>query len=141
MTSPVSPSPRERRLDYVEFASTDPAASRRFFSAVFGWTFVDYGPDYTAFDDGRLQGGFFRGSPATTAAGAALLVIYADDLAPVAEAVAAQGGQVVKPVFSFPGAAASSSSNPAATNLPCGPSAIRPDAPTGPGRFLPTYRG
>lgn len=103
MTSPVSPSPRERRLDYVEFSSTDPAASRRFFSAVFGWTFVDYGPDYTAFDDGRLQGGFFRGSPATTAAGAALLVIYADDLAPVAEAVAAHGGQVVKPVFSFPG--------------------------------------
>jgi predicted enzyme related to lactoylglutathione lyase len=94
---------RERRLDYVEFASTDPAASRAFFSAVFGWSFVDYGPDYTAFDDGRLQGGFFRGTPCTASAGAGLLVIYADDLAPMAEAVAAQGGRVVKPVFSFPG--------------------------------------
>lgn len=94
---------RERRIDYVEFASSDPAASRAFFEKVFDWSFVDYGSDYTAFDDGRLQGGFFRGSPVTTAAGAALLVIYADDLAPVAEAVAAHGGQVVKPVFSFPG--------------------------------------
>ena len=94
---------REQRLDYVEFASLDPAASRAFFSAVFGWSFVDYGPEYTAFDDGRLQGGFFRGTPCTSAAGAALLVIYADALAPMAEAVAARGGRVVKPVFSFPG--------------------------------------
>ncbi|MEG2804358.1 VOC family protein [Stenotrophomonas sp.] len=94
---------RERRLDYVEFASTDPAASRAFFTEVFGWSFVDYGPDYTAFDDGRLQGGFFRGTPGTTAAGASLLVIYADVLAPVLAAVTAHGGVVVKPVFSFPG--------------------------------------
>ena len=54
---------RERRIDYVEFASSDPAASRAFFEKVFGWSFVDYGSDYTAFDDGRLQGGFFRGQP------------------------------------------------------------------------------
>ena len=94
---------RERRLDYLEFASTDPAASRQFFTQVFGWSFVDYGPDYTAFDDGRLQGGFFRATPCTSATGAPLLVIYADDLAPLAEAVAAHGGRVVKPVFSFPG--------------------------------------
>lgn len=45
---------RERRIDYVEFASSDPAASRAFFEKVFGWSFVDYGSDYTAFDDGRL---------------------------------------------------------------------------------------
>lgn len=94
---------RERRLDYVEFASRDPAASRAFFEQVFAWTFQDYGPDYTAFDDGRLQGGFFRGAPQTTGGGAPLLVIYADRLAPVVEAVSAHGGSIVKPVFSFPG--------------------------------------
>ena len=100
----ASPHPqRERRLDYVEFASTDPAASRAFFGQVFGWSFVDYGPDYTAFDDGRLQGGFFRGTPCTTDAGSALLVIYADDLAPMQAAVLAHGGRVIKPVFAFPG--------------------------------------
>lgn len=101
--SDVRPLPtRERRLDYVEFASRDPAASRRFFEQVFGWSFVDYGPDYTAFD-GRLQGGFFRGAPQTASGGAPLLVIYADDLQPMLEAVLAQGGQIIKPVFAFPG--------------------------------------
>ena len=94
---------RERRIDYIEFASRDPGASRRFFEQVFGWTFEDYGPDYTAFDDGELQGGFFRGTPLTSEAGAALVVLYAAQLAPLQAAVEAQGGTVVKPVFVFPG--------------------------------------
>ena len=66
---------RERGIDYVEFASRDPAASRRFFEQAFAWQFQDYGPDYTAFDDGGLQGGFFRGNPATAEAGAPLVVL------------------------------------------------------------------
>jgi len=94
---------RDHRIDYVEFASTDPAASRAFFERVFGWRFVDYGPDYTAFDDGRMQGGFFRATPCVAEQGAPLLVLFADQLAPVQAAVAAAGGQIVKPVFSFPG--------------------------------------
>ncbi len=95
---------RERRIDYVEFASSDPAASRAFFEKVFDWSFVDYGSDYTAFDDGRLQGGFFRGQPQRASdSGAPLLVLYADELAPVEAAVRDAGGEIVRPVFSFPG--------------------------------------
>lgn len=93
----------DNRIDYVEFASTDPAASRAFFEQAFGWTFVDYGPEYTAFDDGRLQGGFYRAQPGTASQGAPLLVLYADQLAPAQAAVEAAGGHIVKPVFSFPG--------------------------------------
>ena len=93
---------RERRIDYVEFASSDPAASRAFFEKVFGWSFVDYGSDYTAFDDGRLQGGFFRGQPQRASdSGAPLLVLYADALAPVEAAVRDAGGEIVRPVFSL----------------------------------------
>lgn len=94
---------RDNRIDYVEFASQDPSASRRFFESVFGWTFQDYGPDYTAFDDGRLQGGFFRAQPRGADEGAPLLVLYAEILEPVLDAVVAAGGIVLKPVFSFPG--------------------------------------
>lgn len=94
---------RENRIDYVEFASLDPAASRAFFERVFAWTFADYGPDYTAFDDGRLQGGFFRATPRSAEEGAPLLVLYADLLGPVLQSVLDAGGVVVKPVFSFPG--------------------------------------
>lgn len=93
----------DNRIDYVEFASQDPAASRAFFETVFAWTFQDYGPDYTAFDDGRLQGGFFRGKPRGADEGAPLLVLYADRLQPVLEAVLAAGGAILKPVFPFPG--------------------------------------
>lgn len=94
---------RERRLDYVEFASADPTASRKFFEQVFGWQFQDYGPDYVAFDDGRMQGGFFRGQPLRAEQGAPLIVLYADQLPPLLQAIGAQGGDIVRPVFSFPG--------------------------------------
>jgi len=32
---------------------------KNFYAAAFGWTFTDYGSDYTSFTDGRLAGGFF----------------------------------------------------------------------------------
>ena len=95
---------RDHRVDYIEFASQEPADSRAFFQTVFGWQFQDYGPDYIAFDDGRLQGGFYRAAPvATDTAGAPLVVLYADQLQPVIDAVLAAGGELLKPIFSFPG--------------------------------------
>ena len=45
-------------MDYIEFPASDIEATKRFYSAVFGWTFTDYGPNYTSFHDGRLAGGF-----------------------------------------------------------------------------------
>ena len=39
------------KLNYVEFAARDLPATKTFFSAVFGWEFVDYGPEYTAFSN------------------------------------------------------------------------------------------
>ena len=94
---------RERRVDYVEFASCDLGQSRAFFEQVFGWQFQDYGPQYTAFDDGRLQGGFFLGQPLLASAGAPLLVIYQQRLEQALARVQAHGGQISKAIFSFPG--------------------------------------
>ena len=43
-----------------------------FYATVFGWTFVDYGPDYCSFNDGQLDGGFYRADlQASTASGSA----------------------------------------------------------------------
>ncbi|PPU76200.1 VOC family protein [Xanthomonas sp. NCPPB 1638] len=94
---------RERRIDYVEFGSTDPEASRAFFETVFGWQFQAYGPDYLAFNDGCMDGGFYRTAVPAPAEGGPLVVLYADDLAPMLERVRAAGGEIVKPVFGFPG--------------------------------------
>ena len=46
------------KLNYVEFAASDLAATKAFFQAVFGWQFADYGPDYCALADEGLDGGF-----------------------------------------------------------------------------------
>ena len=89
------------QIDYVELSATDLAATRDFYTAVFGWKFEDYGPDYTSFFDGRLGGGFMRQKP--PAATGILLVIYAADLALTEQKVKAAGGVIVKDTFAFPG--------------------------------------
>ncbi|MFC7519156.1 VOC family protein [Xanthomonas populi] len=104
-------------MDYVEFASIDPNASRAFFEHVFGWQFQADGPDYLAFNDGRLDGGFYRATVPTPAEGGPLLVLYADDLAPVLESVRAAGGEIVKPVFGFPGGSRFHFREPGGTTL------------------------
>jgi predicted enzyme related to lactoylglutathione lyase len=48
---------RDRKIDYIEFASTNIEATKAFYQQVFGWSFEDYGPDYTSFSDGRIAGG------------------------------------------------------------------------------------
>ena len=93
------------KLNYVEFAACDVPATKSFFEKAFAWTFVDYGPEYTAFSGQGLDGGFFRASLCSTpATGGALLVFYSADLEATLAKVEAAGGHVVKPVFDFPGA-------------------------------------
>jgi len=87
--------------DYVEFTVHDIARAKAFYGAVFGWTFTDYGPAYTSFDDGRIGGGFTtEGSPRP---GGPLIVFYAADLDATLAKLKAAGGVIVKPPFAFPG--------------------------------------
>ena len=48
------------KLNYVEFGAKNLMATKAFFSAVFGWSFVDYGLDYAAFSNQGLDGGFLN---------------------------------------------------------------------------------
>ncbi len=92
------------QINYLEIPSKDIEATKRFFSQVFGWSFVDYGPDYCSFGQGGIDGGFFKsGLCMSTAAGGALIVLYSDDLAATQAKIEGTGGKVVKPVFTFPG--------------------------------------
>jgi predicted enzyme related to lactoylglutathione lyase len=89
------------RIDYVEFAATDIPKTKTFYQGLFGWTFEDYGPDYTSFGDGRIAGGFEKRD--RTTGGGPLIVIYAADLEGFEAKVRAAGGAILKPIFSFPG--------------------------------------
>jgi predicted enzyme related to lactoylglutathione lyase len=94
----------ENKIDYIEIPAKDPAAAQEFFSALFGWKFEDYGPDYCSYSDGRLAGGFFRSElRASAEEGSALVVIYRSDLAAAVSRVTELGGTVTKDIFSFPG--------------------------------------
>ena len=48
-------SDHDRRVDYVEFPATDLEQTKAFYTSAFDWKFTDYGPTYTAFEDGRLR--------------------------------------------------------------------------------------
>ncbi len=94
----------DMKIDYVELPAADFDAVQRFYEHVFGWTFEDFGPEYRAFSDGRLDGGFYQSAKVSSSEqGAALVIFYADDLEAVEQAVKASGGAIVKPIFSFPG--------------------------------------
>ena len=92
------------RIDYVEFAATDIATTKAFYQRLFGWTFEDYGPDYTSFSDGRIAGGFAKTDRSATGGPLpVLIVLYGADLEAFEANVRAAGGGIVKPIFSFPG--------------------------------------
>lgn len=95
---------KHEALNYVEFSARDLTTTKAFFESAFGWEFVDYGPEYTAFSNQGLDGGFFKADLAsTTATGAALLIFYSQDLEATLQKVTDAGGLIVKPIFSFPG--------------------------------------
>ena len=48
------------KIDYIEFPARDFDAVGACYERVFGWSFTDYGPDYRAFSDARLDGGFIQ---------------------------------------------------------------------------------
>ena len=92
------------KIDYLEMPARDPQKAWDFFTSLFGWPFEDYGPDYCAFSDGRIQGGFYRSdSVMSVADGSALIVFYHADLDVATGRVVELGGRISKNIFSFPG--------------------------------------
>jgi predicted enzyme related to lactoylglutathione lyase len=91
-------------INYVEYPARDLAGTKRFFQQAFGWSFEDYGPDYAAFSGQGLDGGFFKSElAARTDQGSALVIFLSEDLEATLRKIVAAGGEIVKPIFSFPG--------------------------------------
>ena len=96
--------PQDQKIDYIEFPAIDFDAIQAFYEAAFSWKFVDYGPEYRSFTDGRLNGGFRHAEQKSTAeSGAALVILYAENLKATRGKVAASGGKITADIISFPG--------------------------------------
>lgn len=95
---------QHEKMNYVEFPAKDLAGTKAFFESVFGWSFTDYGPEYTAFENQGLDGGFFQSDLASsTEKGAALVIFYSAQLEATLAKVEKAGGSILRPIYSFPG--------------------------------------
>lgn len=91
-------------IDYVELAAPDLAASKDFYSTVFGWSFNDYGPNYAGIRSLDGNGEIGGLNPASTAGtGPPLVIIYSEDLDATLSDLRAAGGRVTEEPFDFPG--------------------------------------
>lgn len=92
------------KINYVEFPANNIQATKAFFETAFHWSFQEYGPDYIAFSNQGIDGGFFKSELISSSKqGAALIVLYSQDLKATQAKIEGAGGVIVKPIFSFPG--------------------------------------
>ena len=95
---------QHEKINYVEFPASDIPATKTFFGAVFNWSFIDYGDEYTAFENAGIDGGFFKSElSCTTKNGSALIVFYSDNLEETMAKITKANGQIVQTIFAFPG--------------------------------------
>jgi uncharacterized protein len=90
---------QDGKIDYIEMPGGELPAVKRFYGDAFGWAFTDYGDTYAGFNEG-LDGGFWSDA---AAGGKPLVILYAADLEAMETKVREAGGEIVKPIFAFPG--------------------------------------
>lgn len=91
-------------IDYIELVTDDLDSTKAFYGAAFGWTFVDYGPEYASFENAGIDGGFRVVDPEEFSAGDnPLIVLYSSDLEASQRRVEQAGATITEEIFSFPG--------------------------------------
>ena len=89
------------RLNYLELPVRDVPAVKAFYSAAFGWSFTDFGPDYAATMSGDTDIGLNGSAEHATAL--LLPAIEVDYLEAAEASVTAAGGEITLAIFAFPG--------------------------------------
>jgi uncharacterized protein len=88
------------RIDYIELPGAQLAATKAFYEATFGWSFTDFGPEYSATGTSDVDVGLDASAEAVKVP---LPVIRVTNLERAAAAVEAAGGVICVPIFGFPG--------------------------------------
>ena len=52
--------PADQKIDYIELPARNFDSIQAFYEKAFQWTFTDFGPEYRAFTDGKIDGGFYK---------------------------------------------------------------------------------
>lgn len=88
-------------INYIEFKAKDLGETKDFYTKVFNWSFTDYGPNYIAFSESGLDGGFEKCTGKII--NGALIVLYHEDLNKIKGQIIQAKGMITKDIFSFPG--------------------------------------
>jgi predicted enzyme related to lactoylglutathione lyase len=88
-------------INYIEFKANDLVEIKEFYTKAFNWSFIDYGPNYVAFSESGLEGGFEKTT--TEIVNGALVVLYHEDLTEIKAQIIEAKGRITRDIFSFPG--------------------------------------
>lgn len=92
---------KNNHINYIELYANNLESIKAFYSKSFGWEFTDYGPDYIAFANSGLNGGFEKTDKKIV--NGALVVLYHKNLKVIKNKIIEAGGKISKDIFSFPG--------------------------------------
>lgn len=97
-------------IDYIELPCTDLEPTKAFYTSVFGWEWMDYGPTYASSTTTGLEVALNEQAtvgpahaPRAESAVGAFVLFRTADLQPVEAAIRAAGGDIVSPVYEYPG--------------------------------------
>ena len=98
------------QISYVELPAPALEASKQFFTAAFGWEFIDYGPTYSSAMSGSVEVGLnaeavagAKHAPAAENAVGPLVLFDTDDLSGSLASVEAAAGEIISPPYDYPG--------------------------------------
>ena len=99
MTNENRPTLSNGKICYVEIPAIDVSVSVRFYQKAFGWQVRQRGDGSIAFDDtvGEVSGTWVKGRRPSPEPGI-LIYIMVDSVAAAADAVIANGGEIVQPI-------------------------------------------
>ena len=92
---------KENHIDYIELKATNLESTKKFFTEIFEWEFVDYGPEYSSFSNSGISGGFVQTEKPII--NGVLIVLYVNNLEVAKDKILKFGGVISKDIFSFPG--------------------------------------
>ena len=94
---------KDNSINYIELPMVRNVETKNFYHQVFGWEFTDCGPNYISFSGANIDGGFNGEGVAKVSSSGVLIVLYANDLNQKLDDLIKAGGEIIKPIFEFPG--------------------------------------
>ncbi|WP_299664554.1 VOC family protein [uncultured Ruegeria sp.] len=92
-----------KAINYIEFPLTDPTATKKFYTSVFGWEFQEWGPNYLSFSGAGIDGGFNGEDKTPVQQPGVLVILFSHDLEASLVEIKEAGAAIIRDIYSFPG--------------------------------------